>query len=132
MKPILLALLAVATPAVAQAPDWSKAEVISVTMTDHGFIPRSIPLRQGARYVLRIANRSDKGHNLTQKAFFDQSRVAPQDQRKTDDGQIVLAAGERTTVRFAAPLTRRGGTYEFASTVLGDADEDYKGVFIIR
>lgn len=132
MKSILLGMIALAAPVAAQAPDWNKAPVVSVTMTDDGFVPRTIPLRQGARYVLRVTNRSDKGHNLTQKAFFDQARVLPRDLDKIGDGQIVLASGERLTVRFQAPVTRRGGTYQFSSTVLGDADKDYKGAFLIR
>jgi hypothetical protein len=35
-------------------------------------------------------------------------------------------------VRLRAPATRPGGTYQFSSTTLGDADDDYKGVFLIR
>lgn len=132
MKTALLALVAVATPAIAQTPDWRTARPVNITMTDRGFVPRSIPLRRGRVYVLHIANRSDKGHNLTQKAFFSAARLPREDRRFTNDGQIVLAAGERATVRFQAPFTRSGGTFEFSSTTLGDADNDYKGTFLIR
>jgi len=132
MKAILVGMIALAAPVAAQTPDWRKAQPVTITMTDDGFVPRTIPLRQGGTYILRIANRSDKGHNLTQKAFFDQARPAPRDQYKVGDGRIVLASGERATVRFQAPVTRRGGTYQFSSTTLGDADKDYKGVFVIR
>ncbi|MET3827262.1 hypothetical protein ABIC16_002955 [Sphingomonas sp. PvP055] len=132
MKPILLGMIALATPVAAQSPDWRKAQPISIRMTDDGFIPRSIPVRQGAPYVLRIVNRSDKGHNLTQEAFFDQAQVAGRDRNKIHGGKIVLASGEGMTVRFRAPVTRRGGTYQFSSTTLGDAGKDYTGVFLIR
>lgn len=133
MKSLLLVLAALATPAVAaQAPNWSKAQPISITMTEHGFVPRTITVRRDRLYVLRVANRSGKGHNLTQKSFFDNARVAPQDRGWVRDGQIVLKAGERATVHFQAPATRPGGTYQFNSTTLGDADNDYKGVFLIR
>jgi hypothetical protein len=132
MKPILIGMIALATPVAAQTPDWRKAQTITVRMTDDGFVPRSIPLRQGAPYILRISNRSDKGHNLTQEAFFRQARVAPRDTDKVYGGKVVLASGEGLTVRFQAPVTRRGGTYQFSSTVLGDAGKDYKGVFVIR
>lgn len=136
MKALILSLAVLAAPAAAQrpapAPNWAKAQPIAITMTDHGFVPRRIALRQGAPYVLRVANRTDKGHNLTQKAFFAAARVRPQDRGATRDGQIVLRPGERVTVRFTAPVTRRGGTYLFSSTVLADADNDYKGVFVIR
>ena len=132
MKALILSLAVLAAPAAAQAPNWAKAQPIAITMTDHGFVPRRIALRQGAPYVLRVTNRSDKGHNLTQKAFFAAARLRPEDRGETRDGQIVLRAGERATVRFLAPTTRRGGTYQFSSTTLADASDDYKGVFVIR
>lgn len=132
MKTVLLALIALATPAVAQPSDRRAPQPVRIAMTDHGFVPRTITLRRGGSYVLHITNRSDKGHNLTQKAFFAASRVAREDRRVADDGQIVLAAGERATVRFEAPLTRPGGTFQFSSTTLGDADNDYTGVFRMR
>jgi hypothetical protein len=132
MKTVLLALVAIATPALAQTPKANTPQPVTITMTDHGFVPRSVVLRRGGSYVLRIANRSDKGHNFTQKAFFAAARLAREDRGLARDGQIVLAAGERATVRFQAPLTRSGGTFQFSSTTLGDADNDYTGVFRMR
>ncbi|QJU60721.1 hypothetical protein HL653_15850 [Sphingomonas sp. AP4-R1] len=132
MKALLLLSLTLAAPAAAQAPDWAKAKAITITMTDHGYQPGRIILRRDTPYVLHISNRSDKGHNLTQKAFFKFARVAPSDRRWTADGQIVLKAYERATIRFRSPATRSGGTYQFSSTTIGDADSDYTGVFIMR
>lgn len=132
MKTALLALVALAAPAIAQTPDWRTAQSVNITMTDHGFVPRNIALRRGGLYVLHIANRTDKGHNLTQEAFFAAARVADEDRRWTADGKIVLAARQRATVRFQAPLTRSGGRFQFSSTTLGDAANDYKGVFQMR
>jgi hypothetical protein len=132
MKTLLLALATLAAPAAAQAPNWAKAQPISITMTDHGFVPRTIAVRRDGLYVLRMTNRSGKGHNLTQKSFFANAQVAPQDRGWVRDGRIVLNARERATVHFRAPVTRPGGTYQFSSTTLGDADDDYKGVFLIR
>jgi hypothetical protein len=133
MKAALLITLALAaTPAMAQAPDWSKAQSISITMTADGYVPHRIPLRRGGLYVLHVSNRSDKGHNLTQEAFFRSARVHPDDRDLTRDGQLVLKSGERMTIHFRAPTTPAGGTYQFSSTVLADADSDYKGVFVMR
>jgi hypothetical protein len=132
MKAFVLALAVLAAPAAAQAPNWSKAQPISITMTDHGFIPRRIAVQRDGLYVLRITNRSGKGHNLTQKSFFANAFIQPQDRAWVRDGQIVLESGQRAVVHLQAPATRRGGTYQFSSTTLGDADDDYKGVFVIR
>jgi hypothetical protein len=132
MKTLMLALAALSAPAVAQAPKWSKPQSITITMTDHGFVPRQIAVRRDGLYVLHVVNRSGKGHNLTQKSFFANAHIQPQDRGLVRDGQIVLNAGERATVRFQAPDTRPGGMYQFSSTVLADAGEDYKGAFLIR
>ena len=140
MKAFLLAAAALAAPAVAQGPygsadrypDRSRPEPIDIAMTDEGFVPRQIDLRGGAPYVLRVVNRSGKGHNLTQKSFFQNARVAPPDRGWTHDGRISLRPGESAIVHLRAPDTRPGGTYQFSSTVLGDLDSGYKGVFTIR
>jgi hypothetical protein len=132
MKALVLIGLSLAAPAAAQEPDWAKAKAIYITMTDQGYQPGRIALRRNTPYVLHISNRSDKGHNLTQKAFFKFAQVAPSDRRWTVDGQIVLKANERATIRFRSPATRPGGTYQFSSTTIGDADSEYTGVFIMR
>lgn len=132
MKMFLVALAAVSATAVAQAPYRPRPEPITIEMTDDGFLPHETVLRRGAPYVLRVVNRSGKGHNLTQKVFFRLAQVAPSDRGWTRDGQISLHPGESATVRFRAPDSRPGGTYEFGSTTLGDAASNYKGVFVMR
>ena len=130
---VLAAATAVIAPAGAQrAPDWTRAAPIRITMTANGYAPARIVLKRGAPYVLTVVNRSDKGHNLTQEAFFRSARVRSGERGWTRKGQIVLAPGESTRVVFQAPMTRSGGRYVFTSTVLGDAGKDYRGVFIIR
>ena len=136
MKALLVApaALALAIPAIAQAPGRNpgRPEPITIAMTDGGFLPGRFALRGGTPYVLRLTNRSGKGHNLTQKAFFQDARVDPHDRGWVRDGRISLRPGERATVHFLAPDVRPGATYQFSSTVLGDAASDYKGVFLIR
>ena len=135
----LLAAAALAAPALAPALAQSagpaprvRPQPITIAMTDDGFVPRRFVVRGGAPYVLRIVNRSGKGHNFTQNAFFANADVAPEDRRAANGGQISLHPGESATIHLLAPDTRPGGTYEFVSTVLGDAGKDYKGVFVIR
>ena len=132
MKLLVLASLALAASAAAQAPNAARAKAVSITMTDRGYVPRRIVLQRGAPYVLHVVNRSDKGHNLTQKSFFHSARVEPHDRGWTRGGRISLEAHRSATIRLRAPMTRPGGTYEFSSTTLGDADNEYTGVFIMR
>ena len=138
MKAVIPAALlaALALPLPLQAQTHRQARVlprpIDIAMTDNGFLPAEVTLRRGAPYVLRVTNRSSKGHNLEQKAFFRLAEVAPEDAGWTRDGRISLRPGESAIVHLRAPLSRPGGTFEFSSTVLGDAGRDYKGVFVMR
>lgn len=135
MKTVLFAAATLAVPALAQparAPRPPRPTPISIAMTDNGYVPRQIVLRAGAPYVLRLSNRSSKGHNLSQGAFFQNARVDASDSGWTRDGRISLRPGERAVVHFLAPETRPGGTYQFSSTVLGDSAKSYTGVFVIR
>lgn len=132
MKALIFAALVLAAPAVSQAPDWSRAHRIAIAMTEEGYTPARLILRRGELYTLRITNRTDKGHNLTQKAFFRSARIAPADRPVVGNGQIVLRAGESAVVHFRAPTTRPGGHYQFSSTTLGDAADIYTGLFVMR
>jgi hypothetical protein len=128
MKAVLLAAVALAAPAVAQP----KPQTVSITMTEHGYAPRVVTLRSGMAYTLVITNRSDKGHNLAQGAFFRDAEVAPGDRPLVGDGKVVLDAGQRAVIHLVAPRNRPGARYRFSSTVIADADNDYKGSFYIR
>ena len=138
MKAVITAaiLAALAVPVSSQAQGYRHArplpQPIDIAMTDDGFVPADVTLRRGAPYVLRVVNRSSKGHNLEQKAFFRLAAVAPEDEGWTRDGRISLRPGESAIVHLRAPLSRPGGTFEFSSTVLGDAGRGYKGVFVMR
>ena len=128
-------LAALALPAPSPAQDHGRVrppQPINIVMGDDGFAPARAVLRRGAPYVLRVINRSSKGHNLEQKAFFRLAAVAPEDEGWTHDGRISLRPGESAIVHLRAPLSRPGGTFQFSSTVLGDAGKDYKGVFVMR
>ncbi len=130
----VLATLALSAPSQAQGYRYARPlpQPIDIVMTDDGFLPAHAVLRRGAPYVLRVVNRSSKGHNLEQKAFFRLAAVAPEDEGWTRDGRISLRPGESAIVHLRAPLSRPGGTFEFSSTVLGDAGKDYRGVFVMR
>lgn len=130
MNYAVLALIA-AAPVAAQAPRPAP-QPITITVTDQGYTPRVVTLRAGQPYVLRVVNRGDKGHNLTQKAFFERAEVDPADRPVVGGGTITLPAHERAVVHFVAPYARPGATFQFSSTVLADAGSDFKGTFRIR
>jgi hypothetical protein len=127
---VLVALVSLAAPAV-QAEDWNRGAAISITMTNHGFVPHRIVLRRGTPYVLRFRNVSDRAHNFAARTFFDYARVSPRDQNWVRHDEVVLKAGERAAVHIVAPTTP-GARYDFRSTRIEDAGADMKGTIYVR
>lgn len=132
MKAILAAALLLALPAAAQAPiNWAKGTPLSVTMTNRGFVPARLSLRQGQQYVLRLRNPSDRAHTFSAKEFFAQARVSPRDSGLIPRNEVVLKGGQSATLHLVAPTTPNA-RYEFKSTRVGDAGTKYKGAIFVR
>ena len=129
MKACLLTALLLASPAMAQ--DWSKGTPVTITMTNQGFVPQRIVLRQGRQYVITFRNRSDRGHNFTARSFFDHARVSPRDQAWVREDAVKLDARQSATVHIVAPTTPNA-RYDFRSTRIEDAGEKMKGYILVR
>jgi plastocyanin len=103
MRWFALALLAAATgcagPAPLQPPpgaaeraaatDWSRAEVITVTLDEYAFLPSAVALRVGQPVRLRFENTGARPHDWTSPAFFRTVTFRPGDPQAAS----VLAAG---------------------------------------
>lgn len=61
------------------AADWSRAQTISLTLSDFHFTPDKLELRQGTPYRLHLVNASTSAHTFTSEPFFKAIavRVAP-------------------------------------------------------
>jgi len=132
MKALLATALLLAVPAAAQAPiNWAKGTPLSVTMTNKGFVPARLSLRQGRQYVLRLRNPSDRAHTFSAKEFFGQARVSPRDSGLIPRNEVVLKGGQSATLHLVAPTTPNA-RYEYKSTRVGDAGTKYKGEILVR
>jgi uncharacterized cupredoxin-like copper-binding protein len=109
VRSIILSIALLATPAVAQTPDWHSAQRIEVDLSNFKFTPARIELRQGQPYVLHIVNQSDGSHDFNAKAFFAAARIAPEDKSKAAHGEVELSGNESTDLRLIAPPS---GSYE--------------------
>ncbi|PZU10372.1 cupredoxin domain-containing protein [Sphingomonas sp.] len=127
----LPAIALIAAPAAAQAPNWAKGTQITVTMTNKGYAPRRITMRQGAQYVLRLRNPSDRAHTFAAKEFFAQARISPRDQGLIPRNEVVLKPGRSATLHIVAPTTPNA-LYTFKSTRIQDAASDFKGEIVVR
>lgn len=133
LKPALLGLvLLAATPALAQkAPSWAKGAPLTVTMTNRGFVPAQLTMKQGAGYIVRFHNASDRTHEFAAPAFFKLARVSPADQRWVSRNTLELRPGERATLHLIAPDTP-GARYDYRSTRIEDAASKMKGAIYVK
>ena len=125
-----LALLA-AAPALAQTPNWAKGTPLAVTMTNRGFTPARLTMKQGATYIVTFRNASDRTHNFSAHDFFKYARVSPADQAWVTKNEVLLKAGQRATIHLVAPDTP-GARYAFRSTRVEDAASKMKGAIFVR
>ncbi|MBA2919517.1 multicopper oxidase domain-containing protein [Sphingomonas sp. MAH-20] len=111
MRYLLLALtlLALASSARAQPPDWGTAHQIDVHLTNFHFTPDRLEMRHGEAYRLHLINDASGGHNFDASQFFAAAQIAPSDQAKIRKGSVELKGGETVDIRLVAPAA---GTYK--------------------
>ena len=100
------------------AADWSKAETITVTLSEYEFAPATLSFRQGVPYRLRIENRGSVTHYFESEGFF--KAIASQ-RLKTPRGEIDLPYLKSIAVArgvekelFFVPV--KGGEYDLECT----------------
>ena len=131
MKMLILTALAITAPAAAQKPNWTKGAAITITMTNHGFLPERIVMKQKATYILHFRNQSDRTHNFSAPTFFKIARVSPADQAWVTKNEVELRPGQAATVHIIAPDTP-SARYEYRSTRIEDAASKMKGAIYVR
>jgi uncharacterized cupredoxin-like copper-binding protein len=95
--------------------DWSRAETLSLTLSDFHFTPEKLELRQGTPYRLHLVNASTSAHTFASEAFFRAIAVRPPAQAT---GALVpvalrdveLGPEEQKDVNFVAVTP---GSYDF-------------------
>ena len=113
MKHLLaLALLGAASIASAATPDWQKAELIQVTLSNFAFTPSALHLHKGQPYQLHFVNEGSSGHNFSAPQFFKAAQIDPEDGGKLHNGTVDLEKGEVQDVR----LVPTAGSYKVKCT----------------
>lgn len=105
----------IAVTTVSDAAHFTRAETVTVQLSDFAFTPATIRLRGGQPYVLRLVNTGTEGHDFTAPAFFQAARILKQDAARIADGQVDLREDESATIR----LIPTRGTYELVCTHFG-------------
>lgn len=125
-----VAVLFLATAAPAQQADWSDAPRIEVALANFKFVPSTIMLHHGQRYVLHLVNQASGGHDFVAPEFFAASIVAPEDRGKIAKGEIELGGGgDSVDIRLTAPPAP--GTYSLHCSYFMHAAFGMKGTIVV-
>lgn len=127
---IALALF-VSAPAVAQtAPDWSKAETVTIGLSSYAFTPSTLNLRVGQPYHLVFASSVTKDHNFAAPELFQSGIIADADKAKVSkDGEVEVDDGGTVTINF---VPEKAGTYPFDCTHFMHATLGMKGTAVVQ
>jgi plastocyanin len=104
-------LAAFALPAAAQTtPDWSKAETLTVSMSNYAFTPATLYLKANQPYKLVLTSTVMKDHDFNAPELFAAGLIAPEDSGKVSKGTVEVDDGGTVAVHF---MPTRPGTYNF-------------------
>lgn len=90
--------------------DWSRAQEITIAMSDFSFAPANLQLHANQPYRLHLTNSSNHGHSFDAPLLFAAAALAPNDQSKIVDGGIEVEGGQSVDVKF---VPTSAGTYKF-------------------
>ncbi len=120
--------------ALVAAAELSKAETVTVALSEFRFTPQELEFRKGAAYRLRLENRGKLSHTFDAAEFF--AAIAVQKVRSGGSEtalpyikSIVVARGEETELYFVAVTP---GTYDLECSVLFHDDFGMTGKIVIR
>jgi plastocyanin len=92
-----------------QTPEWSKAQSLTVELSNFKFTPSALTLQHGTPYKIRFVNGASGGHDFVAKEFFAASTIASEDRGKVRNGAIDVEGGETIDVRL---IPNKTGTYK--------------------
>lgn len=100
MRRLLLVLCAffLASPALAQEPEWRAAPEYDILLRPWAFEPNPIRLEANRPVKLRFVNQGQATHSFSADNFFSRARVRSGDSEIVGDGSLRLAPGERRTI----------------------------------
>jgi len=124
---LLLAALGLAAPARAADPDWSKAETVTMIMSEYKFSPDALTFKRGVAYRLHMVNTGKELHELDGPQFFAAISVGNPEVLVNSGLEVDVQPGQSQDLLFV-PL--QAGKYP----VDCDDHEEFgmKGVFTVE
>ena len=115
VEPFLAFLLAAQAPAaVAPEPDWGRARLVSVALSNFDYTPATVRMPAGVPVRLRLTNAGSGGHNFSSPAFFAAARLDSASAARVRRGAVELRG--RSTVEIR--LVPAAGRYRLRCTHL--------------
>jgi uncharacterized cupredoxin-like copper-binding protein len=112
--------LAVSPASGAGAPDWSKAQPVTVITTESKFTPHKLAFRRGVAYRLHVENRGKEMHEFNAADLFKSSEIANPEALNADKTEIVVHPGEAKDLLF---MPKRAGKFRLVCP-----DHDWDGM----
>jgi uncharacterized cupredoxin-like copper-binding protein len=108
----------VASPAA--SIDWTRAETVTVRLSDFEYSPAYLRFRVGAPVRIRLVNEGSGQHDFSAPAFFSAASYPP-GSRGPDDGDITVKKGQTAEIELVPTVA---GKYrlrctEFLHTLFG-------------
>jgi uncharacterized cupredoxin-like copper-binding protein len=110
----LLAAFLLAVPALAAHParaddiDWSKAETVTMTMSEYKFTPDALTFKKGTPYRLHLVNKGKELHELDGPQFYAAISVGNREILVNGGQEVDVKPGQSQDLLFV-PL--QAGTY---------------------
>lgn len=124
----LLAMLClVSSPVLAQAPDWSQAAQVTVTLSSFHFDPGTVHLHSGQPVVLHLVNGGSGGHNFSAPEFFAAAQIRAQDQASVQKGTVEVSGHAAKDIA----LVPHRGTYKLHCTHMMHSAFGMKGEIVV-
>lgn len=113
------------TAAATKGADWSKAESLTVTLSDFAFEPERLTFRRGTAYRLVLRNPDSGRHTFAAPGFFN----AVATRTPVRDGTVAVPPGGEKTL-YLVPVRR--GTYALECSVFLHVSFGMDGSVVVR
>lgn len=120
LRAFVLALASAVLAAAVAAPDWTKAELVTVSMVEYRFVPDHLTFRHGTAYRLHLRNDGSELHEFTAPEFLKAIDIGNPEALGGYGSEIVLQPHQEKDLYFVA---RHPGHYKLIC-----ADHDWAGM----
>ena len=120
-------------PSLVAAVDWSKAKLVTITLSDYSFTPEKIEFQRGISYKLRLENKGDRDHDFASEGFFKAIAIQKLRSQKgeVNSPYLTLIDVEPGSVKELYFVAAKLGSYDLECSIFLHAFFGMEGRIII-